>query len=96
MRAFTERVRLMVAPHVSYIIAAALAMLAAGTTINFILIGGALGTLSSQAEDGKRARATQCRVFPISTRVYEAAHRYGLISAKDLETYKSAAPTGCP
>lgn len=70
--------------------------LAIGTSLNFWLLIPALSKLKEQSEEGKKARVTQCRVFPISIKVYTAAVRYELISQQDLQTYKRAAPQGCP
>jgi hypothetical protein len=70
--------------------------LAVGTSLNFWLLVPALSKLKAQSEEGQKARATQCEVFPVTLKVYTAAVRYRLISEEDLATYRRASPTGCP
>jgi hypothetical protein len=77
----------------------------AGRIILFLVLGtcvcfGGLVYLQvrvqGQASEGRKARVTQCRTFPIGIKLYTAAARYGLITAGDLRTYRAAAPRGCP
>lgn len=77
------------------ILGAILGLLAAGTIVNFLLIGGALDRLSKQASDGRLAHERQCKLYPVNTKLYEAAQRYHLITQKELDTYLSFSPQGC-
>jgi hypothetical protein len=78
------------------LLAGFLALLAVGTAVNFLLIGGALDTLSKQAADGRLAHERQCEVYPIQVKLYRAAEHYRLITRHDLRTYLLSRPTGCP
>jgi hypothetical protein len=77
----------------------------AGRIILFLVLGTCLCfaglvylqvRVSGQASEGQKARATQCRTFPIALKLYAAAAKYRLITAADLRTYRAAAPRGCP
>ncbi len=72
-----------------------LATMAFATTINFVLIGGALADIQEQAEEGQRAHARQCKILPVALKVYRAAERYDLISPEDLRTVKQNVPRDC-
>lgn len=69
---------------------------AIGTCVCFIGLTYLQLQVSGQARDGRKARVTQCRTFPVAIKLYEAAARYGLITQVDLGTYLAAAPKGCP
>jgi hypothetical protein len=69
---------------------------ALGIAVNFALLIPTLKRQGEQAREGQRARTTQCRTFPISTKLYTAAAKYRLITRDDLATYLAAAPRGCP
>jgi hypothetical protein len=56
----------------------------------------AVWELRQNAIEGQKARDTQCETFPISVKLYEAAERYHFITAGDWQTYRDAAPHGCP
>jgi hypothetical protein len=73
-----------------------LVLLLAGTLVNYVLIARAVSDIRDQAAEGQRARTTQCRVFPISIKLYEAAAKYHLITARDLATYRQTWPLKCP
>lgn len=74
-----------------------------------IALAGLVGTIAAlaiaiplsskvarQAREGAQAKATQCRTFPIAIKLYTAAQGYHLITARDLATYKTSGPRGCP
>lgn len=73
-----------------------IAFCAVGTCLCFAGLAYLQVRVSGQASDGQKARATQCRTFPIAVKLYTAAARYRLITAADLKTYRAAAPRGCP
>ena len=76
----------------SYAMPLILGLLAIGIAVNFALLIPTLHRQALQAREGQKARATQCRTFPVAIKLYTAAERYRLITAKDLATYKAAAP----
>lgn len=64
--------------------------------VNVALLGYGFVQLRQTAIEGQKARDTQCRTFPISVKLYEAAERYHFVTADELQTYRDAAPRGCP
>lgn len=77
------------------LIAAVLALSAAGTAVNFVLIGGALQQLNRQTKQGQQARVRQCDTTPIAVKVYTAEYRRGVITAADLALLRDGIPARC-
>lgn len=78
------------------ILMGAMIFCAIATPLNFLGLAIVLHGTGVQAHEGQKARDTQCRVFPVSVKLYAAAAKYKLISPADLRTYLSARPKGCP
>ena len=67
----------------------ALLLLPTATVVGYVLLGRVLS-------QGRQARVTQCKTFPISAKLYRAARRYKLITGADLQTFLASAPRDCP
>lgn len=95
-----ERARTLVGDlfsRISPTVALVIALVGLAGTIAALAIAIPLSAkVARQAEAGAQAKATQCRTFPIATKLYTAAEDYDLISAKDLKTYKASGPRHCP
>lgn len=78
------------------LLAAILAILAMGTCVNFVLVGLSLHRVSGQARSGQLANQRQCRLFPVSRKLYAGGYRYGLITRAEYELYLNiGSPQGC-
>lgn len=64
-----------------------LAALSIGTCLNFIGIALALKGVKVQATAGQMARERQCRLLPVSKKVYRDAFRRGVITKADLAAF---------
>jgi hypothetical protein len=76
----------------SWFLPVLLGLLAVGIAVNFALLIPTLHKQASQAQEGKKARLTQCAREPILRKLVSAGAHYHLINAKDLRTFERTAP----
>ncbi len=74
---------------------AALALLGAGTINNQLRINDANTRLARQAADGARALDRQCRIRPVSKKLYADAFERGVVSADDVALVLDTAAQAC-
>jgi hypothetical protein len=83
-------------PRWAIALAFVLAALSLGTCMNLVLVGRALERIGVQARGGAAANERQCRLFPISRKLYEGGARYGLLTRRDYELYLAVgSPKNC-
>jgi hypothetical protein len=76
-------------------LAIVLAALSLGTCLNFVGIAIALQGVSAQASAGAAARARQCRLLPISIKLFADAHQRGVLTDSDIRLVTAGASTAC-
>jgi hypothetical protein len=63
-------------------------LFAIGIVVNFAGLSVVVLLLSQNARQGRMAREMQQAKYPVSLRLYEDAHRRGVISAAELECFR--------
>lgn len=73
-----------------------LALLGAGTISNVIRLNATSARVRDQAAAGQAGLDRQCRLFPVSKKIYADALDRGKITAGDFGLIVSTAETVCP
>jgi type II secretory pathway component PulF len=64
--------------------------------VNFALVGFLLYRVVQMAQDGQRARMTQCTREPVMRKIVAGAAHYRIIRPEDARTFEATAPKDCP
>lgn len=78
-----------------WVLVLAMALLAVGTISNQVRINTANTKLRAQAENGQKSLNRQCRVLPISLKLYADALQRGKITVADYAEVASTGDTTC-